>query len=128
MLCSCRYLVTNVHRGAPNNRGAHKGHHAHYAPYDYSLPPFNLRKICQLISINQEELTIGHGHLLFRFVDLSQLSSLSRLLRSSCGGLDRVCALRALKKDRREAREVFTGRLKRPRREARKARCCHLRE
>eukprot|EP00439_Symbiodinium_sp_Y106_P058633 s3096_g8.t1 len=46
---SSRYLVTNIHRGAPNNRGASKGHHAHYVPYDFSLPPFNLRKLCQLV-------------------------------------------------------------------------------
>ncbi|CAE7595545.1 unnamed protein product [Symbiodinium natans] len=52
-----RYLVTNIHREAPNNMGASKGHHAHYAPYDYSLPPFNLRKICQLVPINHEDWT-----------------------------------------------------------------------
>ncbi|CAJ1417594.1 unnamed protein product [Effrenium voratum] len=52
-----RYLVTNIHRGAPNNRGAAKGHHAHYAPYDYSLPPFNLRKLCPLVCINVEDWT-----------------------------------------------------------------------
>ena len=27
-----RYLVTNIHRGAPNQLGETKGHHAHYAP------------------------------------------------------------------------------------------------
>eukprot|EP00434_Breviolum_minutum_P001028 symbB.v1.2.000902.t1/scaffold27.1/size414596/10 len=52
-----RYLVTNIHRGAPNNLGASKGHHAHYAPYDYALPPFNLRKLCPLLSINKEDWT-----------------------------------------------------------------------
>lgn len=52
-----RYLLTNIHRGAPNNRGAAKGAHAHYAPYDYSLPPFNLKKICPLVQINQEDWT-----------------------------------------------------------------------
>ncbi|CAK9081033.1 unnamed protein product [Durusdinium trenchii] len=52
-----RYLVTNIHRGAPNQLGETKGHHAHYAPYDYSLPPFNLRKLCQLVSINLEDWT-----------------------------------------------------------------------
>lgn len=52
-----RYLVTNLHRGAPNHQGATKGHHAHYAPYDYTLPPFNLRKLCPLLTINQEDWT-----------------------------------------------------------------------
>eukprot|EP00930_Biecheleria_cincta_P013251 TRINITY_DN11911_c0_g1_i1.p1 TRINITY_DN11911_c0_g1~~TRINITY_DN11911_c0_g1_i1.p1 ORF type:complete len:457 (+),score=60.74 TRINITY_DN11911_c0_g1_i1:48-1418(+) len=52
-----RYLLTNIHRGSPNNRGASKGHHAHYAPYDYSLPPFNLKKLCALVQINQEDWT-----------------------------------------------------------------------
>eukprot|EP00931_Biecheleriopsis_adriatica_P079264 TRINITY_DN52669_c0_g1_i1.p1 TRINITY_DN52669_c0_g1~~TRINITY_DN52669_c0_g1_i1.p1 ORF type:complete len:442 (-),score=56.29 TRINITY_DN52669_c0_g1_i1:19-1344(-) len=52
-----RHLVTNVHRGSPNNRGASKGHHANYAPYDYALPPFNLRKLCRLVHINQEDWT-----------------------------------------------------------------------
>ena len=33
LLSRARYLVTNIHRGAPNNLGASKGHHAHYAPY-----------------------------------------------------------------------------------------------
>eukprot|EP00435_Cladocopium_sp_Y103_P044849 s353_g12.t1 len=50
-----RYLVTNIHRGAPNNQGATKGHHAHYAPYDYTLHPFNLRKLCPLLAINEED-------------------------------------------------------------------------
>ncbi|CAE7876813.1 ATPSCKMT [Symbiodinium sp. KB8] len=54
---SSRYLVTNIHRGAPNNLGASKGHHAHYVPYDFSLPPFNLRKLCQLVPINHEDWT-----------------------------------------------------------------------
>lgn len=52
-----RFLVTNIHRGAPNKQGATKGHHAHYAPYDYTLPPFNLRKLCPLLTINQEDWT-----------------------------------------------------------------------
>lgn len=54
---SSRYLVTNIHRGAPNNLGASKGHHAHYVPYDFSLPPFNLRKLCQLVPINHQDWT-----------------------------------------------------------------------
>lgn len=61
-LCNLRstkskYLMTNIHRGSPNNLGAKKGAHAHYAPYDYSLPPFNLKKLCSLVQINQDDWT-----------------------------------------------------------------------
>merc|ERR1712106_182425 len=50
-----KYLLTNIARGAPNNRGALKSAHANYFPYDYSLPPFNLRKLTKLADINLED-------------------------------------------------------------------------
>eukprot|EP00933_Yihiella_yeosuensis_P032696 TRINITY_DN26326_c0_g1_i1.p1 TRINITY_DN26326_c0_g1~~TRINITY_DN26326_c0_g1_i1.p1 ORF type:complete len:476 (-),score=89.21 TRINITY_DN26326_c0_g1_i1:81-1448(-) len=52
-----RYLVTNITRGSPNNLGAKKRHHANYAQYDYSLPPFNLRKLARLVDLNREDWT-----------------------------------------------------------------------
>lgn len=52
-----KYLVANIARGAPNNRGARKLTHANYYPYDYSLPPFNLRKLAKLADINFDDWT-----------------------------------------------------------------------
>jgi len=50
-----KYLVTNITRGAPNNRGALKLTHANYFPYDYSLPPFNLVKLARLADVNIDD-------------------------------------------------------------------------
>eukprot|EP00747_Dinoflagellata_sp_TGD_P019992 gnl/TRDRNA2_/TRDRNA2_127531_c1_seq1.p1 gnl/TRDRNA2_/TRDRNA2_127531_c1~~gnl/TRDRNA2_/TRDRNA2_127531_c1_seq1.p1 ORF type:complete len:192 (-),score=31.59 gnl/TRDRNA2_/TRDRNA2_127531_c1_seq1:39-575(-) len=52
-----RYFLTNITRGAPNNRGAVKWTHANYAQYDYELPPFNLRKLCTLSEVNKDDWT-----------------------------------------------------------------------
>lgn len=50
-----KYLLVNIVRSACNLIGASKGHHANYAQYDYSLPPFNLRKIAPVVEINRED-------------------------------------------------------------------------
>lgn len=50
-----KYLLVNIVRNARNQMGANKGHHANYAQYDYALPPFNLRKLAQVIEINRED-------------------------------------------------------------------------
>jgi len=52
-----RYLLTNITRGAPNYMGFSKGHHANYAQYDYSLPPFGLNKLARVIELNKEDWT-----------------------------------------------------------------------
>lgn len=44
-----RYLLTNVHVGSDNFAGAEKTCHTTYIKYDYSLPPFSLRKIADVI-------------------------------------------------------------------------------
>jgi len=49
------YLLANIVRGSCNSMGAGKGAHANYAHYDYSLPPFNLRKLAQVVEINKED-------------------------------------------------------------------------
>mmetsp|Transcript_76727 Transcript_76727/g.238254 ORF Transcript_76727/g.238254 Transcript_76727/m.238254 type:complete len:311 (+) Transcript_76727:264-1196(+) len=52
-----KYLLTNVTRGSPNMVGAQKAGHQNYVQYDYSLPPFNLRKLRRLIDCNQDDWT-----------------------------------------------------------------------
>merc|ERR1711879_606274 len=44
-----RYLLTNVHEGAPNEEGNAKTCYTTYVHYDYTLPPFNLRRIAPVI-------------------------------------------------------------------------------
>jgi len=52
-----RYLVVNIHRGAPNLLGEKKGGHQNYAPYDFALPPFNLCKLHKLVDCNSDDWT-----------------------------------------------------------------------
>jgi len=52
-----RYLLTNITRGAPNYVGALKGGHQNYVQYDYSLPPFNLKKLGRLMHCNLDDWT-----------------------------------------------------------------------
>eukprot|EP00929_Paragymnodinium_shiwhaense_P102041 TRINITY_DN65247_c0_g1_i1.p1 TRINITY_DN65247_c0_g1~~TRINITY_DN65247_c0_g1_i1.p1 ORF type:complete len:475 (+),score=70.98 TRINITY_DN65247_c0_g1_i1:49-1473(+) len=44
-----RYLLTNVHEGSENSLGNEKGCYTTYIKYDFSLPPFNLRRIATII-------------------------------------------------------------------------------
>mmetsp|Transcript_113513 Transcript_113513/g.315774 ORF Transcript_113513/g.315774 Transcript_113513/m.315774 type:complete len:173 (-) Transcript_113513:75-593(-) len=53
----CRFLLTNITRLAPNFHGVDKGGHQNYAQYDYSLPPFSLRKLAPLAEISAEDWT-----------------------------------------------------------------------
>ena len=52
-----RYLLTNVHCGADHGVGAAKTQFLRYAPYDYALPPFSLRRLLRVIEVNWEERT-----------------------------------------------------------------------
>lgn len=52
-----KYLLTNIHQGSPNFHGDFKRSHANYAHYDYSLPPFNLKKLTTVLEISRDERT-----------------------------------------------------------------------
>lgn len=52
-----KYLVCNVTRGSRNLMGAAKGSHANYVHYDYEAPPFNLRRLAQLVEVNCKDRT-----------------------------------------------------------------------
>jgi len=44
-----RYLLTNVHEGSANEAGRDKRCYTTYIKYDFTLPPFNLRKLATVI-------------------------------------------------------------------------------
>ena len=54
-----KYLLTNVHRGADHLKGAQKVGFLAYAPYDYGLPPFGLRRLAELIEVNRSAIAFA---------------------------------------------------------------------
>lgn len=44
-----KYLLTSVHQGSQNELGRDKRCYTTYIKYDYALPPFNLRKVADVI-------------------------------------------------------------------------------